>query len=142
MIETTSSLLGFEPEFTQVMREEFASNAKIPIVSREEAQTVLLGKVYDISIQPLSYESQQFSVRGKSATYSVTSTRWLRVKMSAKLMDRSTGQVIWEQRSMEERVQFDVGSDPLENRYEERRAVARVAQRLAARIYAQTMERF
>lgn len=142
MIETTSSLLGFESEFTQVIRQEFASNAKVPIVSREEAQTVLLGNLYDISIQPLSYGSQQFDVQGKTATYSVTNSRWLRVKMHAQLVDRSTGQVIWEQRGMEERVQYNVGSDPLENRFEERNAVQRVAKRLAERIYAQTMERF
>jgi len=142
MIETTSSLLGFESEFTQVIRQEFASNARVPIVSREEAQTVLLGNLYDISIQPLSYGSQQFDVQGKTATYSVTNSRWLRVKMHAQLVDRSTGQVIWEQRGMEERVQYNVGSDPLENRFEERNAVQRVAKRLAERIYAQTMERF
>jgi hypothetical protein len=43
---------------------------------------------------------------------------------------------------MEERAQFEVGSDPLENRLEEREAVRRIAQQFAARIYAQTMERF
>jgi hypothetical protein len=142
MVETTSSLLGLESEFTQILRREFASNSRIPIVSREKSQTVLLGSVYDISFEPLSYESRQFAVGDDTATYSVTNSRWLRLKMNAKLVDRTTGQVIWERRGMEERVRFNVGSDPLENRFEERKAVERIAQRLAARIYAQTMERF
>ena len=43
LMESTSSSLGFEGDFTRFIREEFASHAKFPLVSREEASTVLIG---------------------------------------------------------------------------------------------------
>ena len=40
LIESTSSNIGFESEFTQVIREEFISHAKVPLVSMERAQAI------------------------------------------------------------------------------------------------------
>jgi hypothetical protein len=43
---------------------------------------------------------------------------------------------------MEEKAVFSVGTDPLVNRYNQRKAVREIAQILAKRIYSKTMERF
>jgi hypothetical protein len=142
LMESTSSSLGFEGDFTHIIREEFASHAKIPLVSREKASTVLIGKIYDIKTDPYTYNLTETDVRGKKTHYSTTNARWLKIKLDVKLLDRNTGKVIWHDKEMEEKASFAVGTDPLTNRYNEKRAVQEIARILAQRIYLQTMERF
>ncbi len=142
LMESTSSSLGFEGDFTRIIREEFASHAKFPLVSREKASTVLIGKVTDIETDPYTYNLTQTMVAGEKANYSTTGARWLRIKLSVKLVDRNTGKVIWYDEKMEEKTTFAVGTDPLINRYNEKRAVQEIARTLAERIYMKTMERF
>jgi hypothetical protein len=142
LMESTSSSLGFEGDFTRVIREEFVSHSKVPLVSRDEAAAVLIGKVYEIKTDPYSYNLTQTTIQGEEKNYETTNARWLRIKLDVKLMDRSTGKVIWHDRGMEEKETFAVGTDPLANRYNERNAVRQIARRLAERIYLKTMERF
>ena len=75
MIESISSDLGFEADFTRVIREEFIRNSRVPLVSREEAQTVLSGRIYDIRTEPVSYDLDQQTVSGAVTTYIETETR-------------------------------------------------------------------
>jgi hypothetical protein len=142
LMDSTSSSLGFEGDFTRIIREEFASHARFPLVSREKASTVLIGKVYDIKTNPYTYNITETDVQGKKTRYSTTNARWLKIKLDVKLLDRKTGKVIWHDKEMEEKTTFAVGTDPLTNRYNEKRAVQELARILAQRIYLQTMERF
>ncbi len=144
MVESCSSFLGFEADLTRIIRNEFISHAKVPLVSREDAAMVLIARVFEISTDPLSYKLTQDSSLG-NATYEVTDTRWLRVRMAAKLVDRSTGHVIWEDRSIREKAMYTVATDPpdpLITNYNKKKAVQKIAERLAKRIYLKTMERF
>jgi len=142
LIESPSSRLGFEVDFTSQVIQEFAGYAKIPLVSRDEAQAVLIGRIVEIEREPLSYEVIQTTVQGESTNYEVTRVRRLRVKLDAKLVDRATGKVIWEERAMEEKASYQVVTDPLVTRFSERKALEELARRLAKRIYMKTMERF
>ncbi|MCP4666416.1 MAG: hypothetical protein GY849_08610 [Deltaproteobacteria bacterium] len=142
LMESTSSFMGFEGEFTRAIREEFVSHGRVPIVSREEASTVLIGKIYEIETEPYSYELLHEDVRGRETTYEVTNARWLEIVLKIRLEDRATGHVIWEDRKMTERHTYAVTDDPLANRFNQRRALRAIARTLARRIYAKTMERF
>jgi outer membrane lipopolysaccharide assembly protein LptE/RlpB len=142
LIRSTSTELGFEGDFTRVIRQEFASHAKIPLVSREKASAVLLGEIYEIETDPLSFSLVQTTVQGKVANYEVTNSRRIRIKLAAKMVERATGKVIWHEKDMEEKASYLVGADPLENRFNQRRAVEEMAQRLARRIFLRTLERF
>ncbi len=142
LMESTSSSLGFEGDFTRIIREEFASHAKFPLVSKDKASTVLIGKVYDIKTDPYTYELTETTVRGEKTHYSTTSARWLQIRLDVKLVDRNTGKVIWHDKKMQEKTTFAVGTDPLTNRYNEKQAVREIARTLAERIYLKTMERF
>jgi hypothetical protein len=142
LMESTSSYPGFEGEFTRAIREEFVSHGRIPIVSREKASAVLIGKVYDIKTQPYSYELFHGDIRGRETTYEVTDARWLEIMLKIRLENRETGYVIWEDRKMTERHTYAVTNDPLANRFNQRRALRAIARILARRIYARTMERF
>jgi hypothetical protein len=140
---STSSSLGFEGDLTRIIREEFINHSKVPIVSSDKAATVLIGRVYEIKTEPLSYSLNQHTVQGQTATYEVTNTRWLKIRLDARLIDRTTGKIIWEDRAMEEKATFSVTEDdPLANRYNQRMAAQAIARRLAVRIYSKTMERF
>lgn len=141
-IESTSSSLGFEGDFTRIVRQEFISHAKFPLVSREVASTVLLGKIRDIETKPLSYEVFTTDVEGEKRTYPVTKSRQLILRLEMKMIDVETGRVIWQDNSMEEKAPFAVSADPIANRFSERIALQEAAQRLAQRVYQKTMERF
>ena len=142
MIESTSSDLGFEADFTRVIREEFIRNSKVPLVSREEAQTVLSGRIYDIRTEPVSYDLDQQSVNGAVTTYTETRTRMLRVRVDMRLEDKRTGNVIWRDENLEEKTSYVVDRDPLVTRFNRKKALETIAERLGKRIFLQTMERF
>lgn len=135
LMESPSSSLGFEGDFTKMIRREFVSHSQVPLVSKESAAAVLIGKVTNIKTEALSY-------RVTDNTFDVTSSRWLKIKLEVKLVDRKTGKVIWDDPNMEEKASFSVDSDPLQTRYNQRRATKKIAQLLAKRIYLKTMERF
>jgi hypothetical protein len=142
LITSTSSERGFEANFTRVIREEFISHGSIPLVSEEKAELLLVGRVYEIRTEPLSYRYQQQNIKGHETTYEETSKRRLRVRLDVSLVERASGKVIWQDKSMEAKEGYEVGGDPLANRYYQQQALERVAGRLAKRIYMKTMERF
>jgi len=135
LMETPSSDIGFEGDFTKMIRREFVSHSQIPLVSKEKAAAVLIGKVTDIKTEPLSY-------RVTDQTFDVTNSRWLKIRLEAKLVDTGTGRIIWNDANMAEKASFTVDLDPLKTRYNQRRAAKKIAQLLAERIYLKTMERF
>jgi hypothetical protein len=139
---STSSEIGFEADFTKVIRQEFISQGRVPLVPEEKAQAVLIGKIHDIRTDPVTYRSQNFTVGGLPSTYEVTSSRKLRVRVDVQLVDRRSGKVIWREAAMEDQASFAVSGDPLEMRHTERRALETLAGNLAKRIYLRTMERF
>jgi len=142
MFSSTSSEIGFEADFTKVIRQEFISHGRVPLVPEAKAQAVLIGKIQDIRADPLTYRSQDFTVGGYTSTYEVTKSRKLRVRLEVQLVDRREGKVIWRETAMEEQASYSISADPLEMRYSERQALEKIAGRLAKRIYLRTMERF
>jgi len=142
MITSTSSEIGFEADFTKVIREEFISHGKIPLVSEAGAHAVLIGRIYDIKTEALSYDNQQHMVGGYSTTHEVTKSRRLKIRLDMQLIDRRNNKVIWRDEAMEERASFAVDADPLTTRYHQREALEKIARRLAKKVYQKTVERF
>jgi hypothetical protein len=142
LFSSTSSETGFEADFTKVIRQEFISHGRVPLVPEEKAQAVLIGKIYDIRADPLNYRSEEFTVGGQTTTYEVTRSRKLRVRVEVRLMDRRSGKIVWREAGMEDQASYTVSGDPLEMRHSERQALEKIAGRLAKRIYLRTMERF
>lgn len=142
MIESTSSDIGFEASFTKIVRDKFITQGKVPLVSEEQAQAVLSGRVYDIRTVPLSYRVEQQTVGGVVTNYEQTTRRRLILKLDVRLTDTNTGKVIWHEKAMEEMAIFEVSEDPLVTQYNQRVALEFIARELAARIFLKTMERF
>lgn len=142
LFSSTASEMGFEADFTRVIRQEFISHARVPLVPEERAQALLIGKIHEIRTDPLSYKSREVTVGGNPSTYQVTRSRRLRVRLEVQLVDRRLGKVIWSEAAMEEQAGYAISEDPLETRYSEKQALEKIASRLAKRIYLRTMERF
>ena len=142
LMTSTSSNKGFEADFTRIIREEFISHARVPMLPREKAQAVLTGRIYDTRFRPLTYSLQQQTVGGEITTHETTSSRRMKISLDIQLTDRASGKVIWREKSMKEEASFIVGMDPLANRYYQQQALQKIARRLAKRIYLKTMERF
>ncbi|MDP6180478.1 MAG: LPS assembly lipoprotein LptE [Desulfatiglandales bacterium] len=142
LIDSTSSRIGFEADFTRIIREEFLSYGKVPLVPVERAQVVLSGRIHEIRADPLTYDVQEQTVQGQVTTNEVTSSRRLRIKLDIRLTERGTGRVIWHEEAMEEKAGFAVEEDPLANRFNQQQALEAVARLLAKRIFLKTMERF
>jgi outer membrane lipopolysaccharide assembly protein LptE/RlpB len=142
LFSSTSSEIGFEADFTRVIREEFISHARVPLVPEDRADKVIVGKIHDIRTDPLTYEARDFTVSGQVRTYEVTRSRNLRMSLDARLVDRRTGNVIWRDQNMTVSSSFVVDPDPMVTRYNQTLAVEKIARRLAKRIYLKTMERF
>jgi hypothetical protein len=142
LFSSTSSEIGFEADFTKVIRREFIGRTRVPLVSEENAQMVLIGKIQDIQADPLSYRSQDFTVGGATTTYQVTGSRRLRIRLDVTLLDQRSGKVIWREAAMEDQSSYVVSGDPLETRYSQQKALETIAGSMAKRIYAKVMERF
>jgi len=137
MIKSPSSSLGFEAELTRMIRQKFISHSSLKIVPEDQADAVLVARVIEIKREPISYTIRQ-------GTYELTNSRWLKVKMEAKLIDRRTGSIIW-RAILRERAAYNVvaqNPDPLATRYNEQKAFEKIGKQLAERIYLRTMERF
>jgi outer membrane lipopolysaccharide assembly protein LptE/RlpB len=139
---STSTFLGYEAEFTRVLREQFITNSRVKIVSNEEAEVILSGTISSISTEPLTYTTTRETIHGITSTYAVTRSREMRVRVEAKLVDRQKGEIVWQDSNLTDTADFLVSEDPLSTRYNQRQAFIAVAQDLATRIYSRTMERF
>jgi len=135
LMKSPSASLGFEGDFTRMIRQEFVSHSQIPLVSRQKAAMVLEGTVTDIETEPLSYRISQDD-------FEVTTSRWLKIRLSARLVEKASGRIVWDDPQMEEKAAFTVTSDPLRTRYNRRKAAEKIARLLSERIYLKTMERF
>jgi len=142
LVESTSSNLGFEAEFTSALRDEFINRGRVPLVPLDRAHMSLTGTIYEIRTDPLSFDTNEVEVGGTKTIYSTTNSRRLTVKLDMTLVDRKSGEVIWHDKAMEEKASFAVGTEPLVNRYNEKRALETISRNLAARIYSRTMDRF
>lgn len=142
LMESRSSELGFENEFTEAIRSEFIRHAGVPLVSRNNADVVLLGKIFEVRFEPLTYQIRESTVGGEDTDYEITDSRRLRISLDTELIDRKTGKSVWKEKGMEEQARYLVTKDPLTNRYNQRKALREIAARIVDRLYLKTMERF
>jgi hypothetical protein len=142
LVKSSSSELGFEATFTKVFREVFISKTKIPLLPEAKAEAVLTGRIYDIRTEPIAFSQTQQTVDEEVTTYSVTSRRQVTVKLDAKFTIKATGEVIFHEKAMLERANYNVVTDPLRTAYNEQVAYEFIARALADRLFLKSTERF
>jgi hypothetical protein len=142
LMTSTSAEPGFEATFTKVIRDEFISHARVPLLPAEEAHFTLVGRIHNIWTDPQSYDFLEQTIQGDTIVNYQTNRRRLRLRLNVSLVERATGKVVWREEAMEGRASYDVTADPLVNQQNKMLALERIARRLAQRIYMRTMERF
>jgi hypothetical protein len=142
LMTSTSSEPGFEATFTGIVRDQFISHARVPLLPAEEARFILAGHIHNVWADPQSYSFLEQTIQGNREFYEETNRRRLRIRLDVSLVERATGKVIWKEDGMETRASYEVGPDPLVNQRNKTLALERVARRLAQQIYLRTMERF
>jgi hypothetical protein len=142
LFSSTSSFMGFESEFTRIVREEFISHSRVRIKGKDNAQAVLSGRISSITTEPLTYTITRRSIHNYLSTDETTRSRTLKIRLDVKLEDRTTGKILWQDSTLTGEANFQVSTDPLANRYKQRQALISIAHDLATKIYAKTMERF
>jgi hypothetical protein len=134
LFTSTSSEMGFEAVFTRAIREEFISHTKVPLVPEEKASMVLIGRIYDISTNPIGFD--------ETTGFTVTSTRRITVTLDVQLVDKTTGKIIWHDKSMQEMTSYPLGTDPIAAQFAQQEALETLARRVAKKIYQRTVDRF
>ncbi len=143
LMTSTSSTIGFEADFTSIVRAEFITHSKIPILSVEEARMVLTGHIYDITAKPMSYNIVTNENFDTDISYETTNSRQLTVKLDAKLTDSVTGEVIWHSKSLQASATYSLSlTDPVAEEYNQKQALITIANILSKTLYQKTMERF
>jgi hypothetical protein len=142
LVESPSSSLGFEAEFTRTLRKEFISFSRVPLMHERDAPYVLECSVQDISTEPRRHSPTRTVFQGEEHVFWRTSARRISISIDARMVDRSSGNVIWQDDSIVETATWDLGADPLSDREARRRAVRQLAERLAAKLYSRTVDRF
>jgi hypothetical protein len=90
----------------------------------------------------MTYDITEQAASGRTVSFETTSSRSLKIKLDVKLVDNSTGKIIWHESEMVEESRFDVGADPLSNRYNQQQALEEIAGLIAKKIYLRTLDRF
>lgn len=142
LFSSTSSFMGFEGEFTRIVREEFISHSRVRIKGKDSAQAVLSGRISSITTEPLTYTITRRTIHNYLSIDEATKSRTLKIRLDVKLEDRRTGKIIWQDSTLTGEANFQVSADPLANRHSQRQALISIAHDLAIKIYAKTMERF
>jgi len=142
MVKSPASTLGFEGEFTKIIREEFISHSSLELVSRDRADAILLASVSRINTRAIGYDITQNTIQDRTIEYEVTNKRRIWVRVDARLIDGKSGALVWEEKGIREQVDFVVSQDPIETRYNRQLAVRSMARNVASRLFALTMERF
>lgn len=142
VVESESSSMGTESDFTSVLREEFINYSKLKILPRDRADVIIICRIYEIKEEPVAYRLSEYYVKGREITHEVTRSKRMNLTMDVKAKERETGKIIWHEESMKDTALFLMDDDPLVTRYNRRLALKEIAERMAKRIYLKTMERF
>jgi hypothetical protein len=142
LVESPSSNLGFEAEFTRILRKEFISYSGLPVMSEQDAPYLLECRVQKISTRPRRYRSTRTVFQGEEYVYWRTSRRRMSVDIEVRMIEKATGKIIWHDDSIVETADWNLGGDPLADRDAQRAALRTLAERLAAKLYSRTVDRF
>jgi len=125
----------FEPEieaiFTQAFVNEFVESKRLRVVSREQADAVLLGTIKHLDEDTISYDRDD-----KAQEYR------LRVAVDLLLEERQSGAVLWKRTNLRHADEYSVAFNIVVSETAKREALQRLAQDLAERVHDSIMQGF
>lgn len=121
---------GIETDFTNSLAFEFNRSRLLRVVA-PPGDLTLSGVVEQLLVQPVSYSREVLAVE-----------RRVRLRISARLTESSTGAVLWEDPAISDNEVFTVAEDPLVTEHNRREAIRRIAERTAFQIHNRALEGF
>ncbi len=130
VFENRSSLLGIENDFTNSMVQEFTRRRAGSLVEKEKADAVLEGVIKSISTGTVSHRNKYVAVE-----------RRVRVVLNVRLVNRE-GEAVWAEDNIRDNEVYMVEAEKSATDQNLRRAVRKLADDLAQRIYNQMTVNF
>ncbi len=121
---------GIETGFTNDLVFEFNRSRVLTVVA-PPADLILTGSVNSLLLEGVAYNRQGTAVE-----------RRVRLRISARFTEGSTGKVLWEDPEIFDNEVFQVSGDPLVTEQNRRDAIGRIAGRVAFQIHNRALEGF
>jgi len=102
---------------------EFNTGDELEIVERERAEAILTGEFIAYEATGIAYTRGEYTATGR-----------VRIAIKAKLIDRNQN-IVWEKVELSDQEEFQVTTNPSQTRDNREKAVQRIIERLAERIY-------
>jgi len=122
--------VGIENDFTNQVVFEFTRSGILK-VEAPPADSTLNGRIQAILIRPVAYSRQV-----------VATERRVTLRLSVRLTDTATGNVLWEDGNMVDNEVFAVAADALSTETNRREAIRRISERMALEIHNRALENF
>ncbi len=102
---------------------EFNTGDELEIVERERAEAILTGEFIAYEATGIAYTRGEYTATGR-----------VRIAIKAKLIDRNQN-IVWGKVELSDQEEFQVTTNPSQTRDNREKAVQRIIERLAERIY-------
>jgi len=102
---------------------EFNTGDELEIVERERAEAILTGEFIAYEATGIAYTRGEYTATGR-----------VRIAIKAKLIDRKQN-IVWGKVELSDQEEFQVTTNPSQTRDNREKAVQRIIERLAERIY-------
>jgi outer membrane lipopolysaccharide assembly protein LptE/RlpB len=131
VFENTSGTERIESTFTDEVIFQFTKSQMVRIVSRGQADAILWGRVVRVDTDDIALSSDETSNQQR-----------IKITLNAKLVRRSTDEVIWQNKKMVQRRTFSVGSDSVATDANRTEAIRELAEDMAQTLHDSVFENF
>ena len=122
---------GIEDVLTRALIREFNLDGRLKTVREEQADAVLEGSIEEFFISSVSYDAAGLALEYR-----------IRVSLALTLRRTVTGEILWEDASLRDFDEYQVGSGALTNEARKREATEEMARQMAETIHDLIVERF
>lgn len=126
-----TSEIGVERIFTEALIKEFSDRKSPPLVSVEEADGLIEGRITGLSVEEVFHSAVR-----------VTSEARLTVTLSVTLKRKADGRVIWRDKNLVQREDYPVTGIPAGQQNNRRKAFSSASEKLAETIYLRIFSGF
>ncbi|MGC8736393.1 MAG: LPS assembly lipoprotein LptE [Dissulfurimicrobium sp.] len=116
---------------TDALRREFLRGGGLALASKEDADVILEGDIVRVDTAGLSF-----------LTYSQTIERQISAECSLRIIDRKTGQVLWQTTNLRRDEGFLVGQEPMQTEGFKEEALKELSRYMAELIYHRVTDVF
>lgn len=131
VFENLTAEPGIEAVFTGALRQEFLMKSRLQVVPEPQADAVFIGQIRRLTTTDVAHRKAQ-----------ETALTRLTVTLDVRCVDRATGTILWQDRSLTFFEDYRQNPDAMMAFESRQEALRRAARETAARIFDRFMSRF